>query len=75
VVVVPKVELDPPQKDSGEMERHGEKDRHMETKEPEVHDKAPNADAAIRGNVEFPPPGRGHHTVWQGMVDEVSHGG
>jgi hypothetical protein len=56
VAVVPKVELDPPQKDSGETERRGEKDTCVETEEPEVRDEALNADAAIRGNVELPPP-------------------
>jgi hypothetical protein len=40
------------------MDRRGEEVTRSIAEQPEVRDKAPNADAAIRGNVEDPP-------IWQ----------
>jgi hypothetical protein len=56
VFVIPKVNLDPPGTGPGKIERCGEEDTRVKDEEPEVQDKAPNTDAAIRGNVELPPP-------------------
>jgi hypothetical protein len=57
-VVVSKVDLDSTRTGSVKMERCGGEDTHLIAKQPEMRDKAPNADAAIRRNVEHPPVSR-----------------
>ena len=49
LVVISKVDLDPPKTGSRKMERRGEEDKRLIAKQPEVRDKAPNADTVIRG--------------------------
>jgi hypothetical protein len=56
VIVVLEVNLYPPRTGPRKMERHGEEDMRVKAKEPEAWDKAPNTDAAFRGNVELPAP-------------------
>jgi hypothetical protein len=55
LIVVFKVNLDPPGTGPGKMERHREEDTRLIAKQPKAQDEATNADVAIRGNVEDPP--------------------
>jgi hypothetical protein len=50
------------------MERHKEEDTPLIAEQPEVQDKAPNADAAIKGNVEDPPIRQRPPWCWAGYA-------